>query len=946
MKRIFTRVAVTAFALPLVVAIVASSWIGHKTGPREATNAHRLSSMQRARLTSLTVPFVANKGRLGREVAFMAPTFAGTAFVTRRGALVLSLPAPHGHHKPGWALVETPVGGRAAGVHGVQPMPARVNLFQGNRSRDWYSGLRTFAQVDLGAVWRGIHYSVRAHGDNVERRFTLRPGADVAAIRMRVKGVSQLRVHDDRLVADTGNGPVTLSRPRAWQRIDGRRLAVPVSYTVTGDEYGFTLGRYDHNRPIVIDPIIRSTYLGGANGSTAANGMQVLAANGDIYLAGSTTSPAFPGTTGGAQPASGGSEDAFVAELSPNMSQLLQATYLGGSGDDTAMALAVAPASTSMAGDVYVVGTTRSADFPVTSGSAQTTCGGGSAACQSSGDAFVSALSPDLKTLIASSYLGGSGIDEGHAIAIAPHGSPDAGQVYVAGRTLSTNFPFVSSTSAQPAPAAASNYQAFVARFTANLGSANATYLGGSGSNEAYALTVAPAPATSGLVYVAGDTSSADFPCTNSGAPAPAGGGVCASGGGVGAQSTPGGSFDAFVSELNPGLSQIMQSTYFGGTDVDSADWVGIAPSGSAEAGQVYIAGLTYSADIPGTVGAAQSANAGNDDGFIARMSSNLSSLGQATYVGGSGDDAIQALVFSGNQVYAAGTTGSSDLPCTGANGTPVPTGSGACAQQTPGIQYAFGGGGTDGFVSLLGANLQTWAQSTYYGGNSTDSVNGLSLAPASSSFAGDVLLSGTTQSTDLRSTSGSVQATPAGSASAYAAALTPSLAGPQISLDMTVNAPSTVPNKSAITQTIVITNQSTSSSDQATGVMFYETLANTTTSGQILYDSSTPSQGTCSNNNGFISCQLGTLAANGGSATITVKGTAAAVGAAQSLFTTKADQALDPATSTAHFSRTITITKKPSSSGGGGFRWPVLLMLAFMSLLVAGTRSWRARTR
>ena len=929
MKRMSTRVAATAFAVPFVAAAAAAIWIGNGPLHRSATTARRLSSGERARLANLAMPFIENNGQSDGRVAFYAPTFAGTAFVNRKGALVLSLPGRPGNGKAGgWTLVEDPRGGSIRSVRGVQPTATRVSIFQGARSH-WRSNLETYAAVSLGAVWPGVDYSLRAHGDNVERLFTVQPGAAVSAIRMRVKGVRGLRVHQGRLVAETGRGPVTLSRPRAWQRIDGRRLPVRVSYTVSAQEYGFRLGDYDHGRPVVIDPVIRTTYLGGSNGASSASAMQELSSNGNIYLAGVTSSPSFPGISGGAQTALAGSKDAFVAELNPDLSQIIQATYLGGSADDSAAALAIAPAGTPMAGDVYVAGTTQSSNFPGTTGGAQPSCAGGASGCQSTGDAFVAVLSSDLKTLIQASYLGGTSFDNGEALAIAPSSASTSGDVYLAGRTLSTDFPFVSG-GAQPAPAATANYQGFVARFNPGLTSVSqASYLGGSGVNEAYAITVAPSPATSGLVYVAGDTSSTDFPCTNAGGPAPSGG-ACASSATSGAQAALGGGFDAFAAELNPGLTQLLQASYLGGTDLDSADVIRVAPSGTGQAGQVFIGGLTYSTDFPGVAGNAQPALAGTGDadGFVARLSPALTTLGGATYLGGTKADVVQALAFTGNNLYVAGTTSSDDFPCTAPAG-PNPAG-GACVQQHAGALYRYGGGASDGFVALLDAGLSSVTQATYMGGAGTDSITDVSLAPAASTYSGVVIVGGGTTSAKRPATSGSARPAVAGSGSAFAAAISPDLQSPEVTLNVSASGPATVNKGQNFTMTVTVTN--TSTSNGAADAHILETLNSATSSGQLSYVGVSVSQGTCTEQNQFVDCSLGTLAANGGSATMTLKVNAAKDGKVDSLITATSTDALSPS-SNYNITHSMTI-QSSSSSGGGAFEWPGLLLLGLTGLL------------
>lgn len=936
MKRMSTRVAATAFGLPLVAAAATAIWIGGLQ--RDAgVMAQRLSAGERARIGQLAVPFIKNSGQLDSRVAFYAPTFAGTAFITHGGALVLSLPPRSGGKQGGWTLVENPADARVPHMRGVQPTAARINVFQGADRSHWRHGLRTYAQVSLGEVWKGVDYAVRAHGDNVQRLFTLQPGGDASAIRMQVRGVSALRVNHGRLVAETGRGAVTLSRPRAWQVVNHRRQAVEVHYEVEGDRYGFRLGAYDHRRPVLIDPVIRTTYVGGSGSSGSVSGaaMQLLASNGNVYIAGTTTSTVFPGTAGGAQPTLGGNRDAFVAELNSNLTQLLQATYLGGSNDDSAAALAIAPSGTPMAGDVYVAGTTRSTDFPGTSGGAQTQCAGGSSGCPNTGDAFVAAFSPDLSTLIQASYLGGTGVDEGHGLAIAPASATSSGAVYVTGRTLSTDFPQVAG-GAQPS-SATSNYEGFVARFNPALTSiSQASYFGGSGVNEAYAIAVPPAPSTSGDVYIAGDTSSTDLPCANAGGPPPSGG-ACASVAGSGAQSSLAGGFDAFVAEFGPGLQQLRQSTYLGGSDIDGASTLAVAPASSSEAGQVFVGGLTYSDDLTGTANGAQPQNGGGVDGFVARFSSNLQTLGQTTYVGGSADDNANALAFSGSNVYVAGTTSSSDFPCTGAGGTPAPSGGGSCSQQSPGIQYRYGGGNTDGFVSLFNANLQSMAQSTYMGGSKDDDLVGLSLAPAASTYAGDVYVGGSTDSANLPATAGAAEPAFTGSQAAFAAVLSPDLKGRQVKLDLATSGPSSATVGKPFKMTITATNDS-AAGDAATNVTVVDTINSVTGtgSGTIGYKASTTSQGSCTDTFQVLTCNIGTLPGNGGSAQMTVTLNGTSSGTIKSSVVVSADQALD-STSASQVYYTTKLSSSGSSSGGGGgaFGWPALSLLAVLALLL-----------
>jgi hypothetical protein len=184
---------------------------------------------------------------------------------------------------------------------------------------------------------------------------------------------------------------------------------------------------------------------------------------GEVYVAGTTDSTNFPNTTGGAQANNRGQREAFVARLNSDLSQILQATYLGGNYVDEAKAIAIHP----ITGEIYVAGYTNSTNFPRTFGGTQERFGGGHS------DAFVARLNSDLTQILQSAYLGGRGGDEAKALAI----HPKTGDVYVAGMTISTNFP---STSGGAQANIEGHREAFVASLTADLAAGRSS---GSGSS-------------------------------------------------------------------------------------------------------------------------------------------------------------------------------------------------------------------------------------------------------------------------------------------------------------------------------------------------------------------------------------------------------------------------------------------------------------------------------
>jgi hypothetical protein len=322
-------------------------------------------------LDRLAVPFVANAGQSDPRVAYSASTFSGTVFVTKEGELVYALPAP-GHRDAadlpepvsGWTLTERFVDGHPSPI-GTQSAATHVSVFAGNDPVRWQRDVASYADVDLGAVWPGISVALTAHGKQVEKVFTVEPGAVPDAIRVRVAGAEALAAAaDGGLALHTGVGDVRLTPPVAYQEVAGTRRMLPAQYAISGDEYGFRVSGYDPTFPVVIDPLLQATPLGGSGDDQAI--ALAIGPAGDVYVAGVTASFDFPGTGPGAQPRFGGgsggpsSGDAFVARLTDDLQGFEEATFLGGSGDDLAIRLAIAPTT----GDVYVTGRTSSIDLP------------------------------------------------------------------------------------------------------------------------------------------------------------------------------------------------------------------------------------------------------------------------------------------------------------------------------------------------------------------------------------------------------------------------------------------------------------------------------------------------------------------------------------------------------------------------------------------------------
>ncbi len=506
--------------------------------------------------------------------------------------------------------------------------------------------------------------------------------------------------------------------PVVYQTIDGVQQSVSGHYVLEGgDQVAFSIGSYDPTQPLVIDPTLTySTYLGGNNNDYGL-GVAVDSA-GSAYVTGWTSSTNFPTTVGAYNTAGNGSE-AFVTKLSPDGSSIVYSTYLGGSGTNYGYGIAV-----DANGDAYVSGMTTAANFPTTAGAPDTSMG-------SSGQvAFVTKLNAAGTGLVYSTYVGGTNGSEDDATLLGYQmgdiiALDSAGNAWVTGMTTSSNFP---TTANAYQTTLQGGRNAFVTQINATGTAFNySTYLGGSNDDRGQGIAVDP----SGDAYVTGFTDSTNFPTTagvfqpnNAGSwdafvskidPTKSGtaslvyssylggtaddygqgiavdssgdayltGLVNTSGTGFplvnALQTTGNGTYDAFITKVNPTGTALVYSTYYGGTGPTYPQAIAVDSSGDA-----YVTGMTQATDFP-LANALESTNgAGGWDGFVVKLNPSGSAADYSTYLGGSGDNRGQAIaVDSSGNAYVVGMTTSSNFPTT--NG----------AQP----EYA---GGWDGFVAKL----------------------------------------------------------------------------------------------------------------------------------------------------------------------------------------------------------------------------------------------------
>jgi hypothetical protein len=457
--------------------------------------------------------------------------------------------------------------------------------------------------------------------------------------------------------------------------------------------------------------LVYSTYLGGSgfqveNWGDAANAIAVDAA-GDAYVAGQSYSPDFPVTQGAFQTtnncAANECANAFITKLNPAGTALVYSTYLGGSGGNRVGYMGdVGTAITVDAqGQAYLTGQAGSSDFPVTSGVFQTA---NRAVANQGTNAFITELNTDGTGLVYSTYLGGSGGDEGNAIAV-----DTAGNAYVAGQTGSTDFP-VTAGAFQTTNRGAGN--AFVSKLNpAGAALVYSTYLGGSGGviNLTGTLLMRGGDVASGLAidssgnaYVTGSTASTNFPVTqgayqttNNDQP------PCAS-------SCIGG-YNGFITELNSTGSALVYSTYWGGNGINPGELVGVAEFGYGDqakalaldnSGNVYVTGSAVSYDFPVTSGAYQTTvNSRSGNAFVAKLSMSGTSTATTPTV----------TVTPASTTITSGQSLTVTVSVSGGSGNPTPTGTVTLASGTYASPATTLTGGSATFNLPAGSLVPQW---------------------------------------------------------------------------------------------------------------------------------------------------------------------------------------------------------------------------------------------
>jgi uncharacterized protein (TIGR03437 family) len=576
----------------------------------------------------------------------------------------------------------------------------KVNYLVGSDPARWRTDVSAFARIRYRELYPGVDLECYGTGGTLEYDLLVAPGRNPEQIEMAWDGGAALELNASGELSLPLAG-LRLRKPVMYQDLKGLRQFVEGGYRITGrNRVRFRVGPYDHTRTLVIDPVVFSTYLGGSGDENLAYASDDFATtavavdlDGNMYVTGNTTSLDFP-LAAPFQATSKANGEVFIAKLDPTGSKLLYCTYFGGSSGDRAFGIAV-----DSAGSAYVAGRTHSPDLPVAN------------AFQPSlrryEAGFLVKLSPDGRSLVFATYLGGLNNDDITAVAVDA-----AGSAYVVGETQSADFPLANAAQTR----FGGNFDAFVTKFSPEGDKlVYSTLLGGARGDDLQGITVD----YSGYAYVAGYTTSADLPTVNP-----------LQSKFAGTSSQP----NALIARLDP-RGALIYCTYLGTSSGELG--LGVAADSS---GNAYVAGLTAGSNFPVTQDAFQKTfGGGAADAFLIKLNASGSNLTYSTYLGGTGNDVGMAVSLgSFGDVFLTGSTDSPDLPQVGAD-----------------LQQGYGGGPADGFVAALTGSPIRPRYLSYFGGGGQD--NSMAMAVDA---AGGVYLAGVTATQSSFATHGAVQAT------------------------------------------------------------------------------------------------------------------------------------------------------------------------------------------
>jgi len=437
-------------------------------------------------------------------------------------------------------------------------LPGYNNYFIGNDPSKWAGNCKVFQGVTYKNLYPNIDIRYYTNEGQLKYDIVVHPGGDYRRIRMKYEGADRLSVKKNQLVMGTSVGAVTQLAPYSYLYNDQGRTDIRCRYVIRdGNTVSFDLPDHDPNATLIIDPTVIFSSFSGSKvsnwGFTATPGQ-----DGSFYLGGIVFGSEFPFTTGALQPKYGGGDfDVGILKLNTSGTNKVYATYLGGDAKETPHSLFCDPQ-----GNLVVLGRTYSSNFPF-----KTAEGPGGQA-----DMFVTRINAAGNALTGSIRIGGSKNDcvnmEDQAAQDPPNERASGlirnygddsrsevvvdgqGNILVAASSQSADFPIVGNVFQKTL---SGTQDGVVVKLDPTCNRIIwSSFLGGSETDAGFVLKANP---LTGDIYVAGATTSGDFPGTGGGVVQPAyGGGVC----------------DGYVAQISADGTRLIRSTYLGTTSADA----------------------------------------------------------------------------------------------------------------------------------------------------------------------------------------------------------------------------------------------------------------------------------------------------------------------------------------------------------------------------------------
>lgn len=657
--------------------------------------------------------YVENKGQWHDQVLFKVEAQNGIGYVNKTGFTFAMLEdkfynklhdwignseLPHignGHaikiNFLGGNMNQAPLTGNDAGT--------TEHYFIGNDPQKWAENVRGFDRVKIPGVYSGIDVEFAANETNLKYDFILAPHANPNLIQVEFLGQEELYIRDGSLIAKTSVGDFTEVAPYAFQiDANGKQIRVACNFALSGNvvSYHFPEG-YDKSRELIIDPEIAfSTYIGSTSNSFGFTASYDN--HGNLYGGAVVFGDQYPTSAGAFQIDFGnGVVDCGISKFSSDGTDLLFSTYIGGLGNEAPHSLVV-----NNDNELYILGTTSSEDFPVSAGAFQPDHAGGfnltatvGFAYENGSDFFITKLSENGNSLVASTYIGGGGNDGLVTSAILEKNYGDQfrgeivvdteGNAYVASVTASGDFPIVNGFS----PNIGGVLSGVVFKLSSDLQTLIwSTYSGGNFTESAMSLALAP----DNSVYYTGGTTSTELGVTSEAY-----------------QSVKSTGVDGYIGHISADGSQLLASTYNGTPGFDQNYFVQLDTDGF-----VYVVGQS-TGSYPVSEGVYANPNSGQ---YIQKFTPDLTTSIWSTTIGsGSGGIDISPsafLVSNCGQIYLSGWGG----PINSGGGTHIlPVTSNAFQSTTDGEDF---------YLLVLEPDASDLLYGTFFGGSqSPEHVDG-----------------------------------------------------------------------------------------------------------------------------------------------------------------------------------------------------------------------------